>query len=69
MLDRARGDRFVPRDVDWLIQAANGWTPREASVFLLEFDARFRGMTGRVPNNVETLILSSLLRRRALLDH
>ena len=69
VLDRARGDRFVPRDVDWLIQAANEWTPREASVFLLEFEVRFRLMTGRIPNNVEKLILTSLLRRRATASH
>ncbi|HZQ97668.1 MAG TPA: hypothetical protein VFC93_02515 [Chloroflexota bacterium] len=65
MPERARGDSFAPRGVDSLLQAASQWTPREAVVFLMSFDAMFKGATGRAPTKVERLILSSLLRRRA----
>jgi hypothetical protein len=61
VLDRARR-------VDTLIQQASNWTPREAAVFLLQFDARFRVAAGREPTRVERLILTSLLRRRVALD-
>ena len=65
MPDRPRGDSFAPRGVDSLLKAAADWTPREAVVFLLSFDALFQATTGRAPTRVERLILSSLLRRRA----
>lgn len=68
MADRARGDSFAPRGVDTLLQAASTWTPREAVVFILGFDAHFRAAAGRAPSRVERLILTSLLRRRAVLD-
>ena len=61
MLDRSRG-------VDALIQHASGWTPREAAVFLLGFEAHFRTIAGREPTRVERLILTSLLRRRVAQD-
>lgn len=57
MLDRARR-------VDSLLQEASTWTPRQAAVFLLQFDARFRAAAGRDASRVERLILTSLLRRR-----
>jgi hypothetical protein len=61
VLDRSRG-------VDTLIQRASSWTPREAAVFLLDFEARFRAVAGGEPTRVERLILTSLLRRRVAQD-
>jgi len=56
------------RAVDMLIQQAANWTPREAVAFLLSFDRRFRAVIGSDPSRVDRLILTSLLRRRALTD-
>ena len=56
------------RAVDLLIQQAASWTPREAVAFLLGFDVRFQAATGSAPSRVDRLILTSLLRRRALTD-
>ena len=54
--------------VDSLLQEATQWTPREAALFLLTFEHSFSSQTGREPSRVERLILTSLLRRRALQD-
>jgi hypothetical protein len=54
--------------VDSLLQEATQWTPREAVAFLLAFERSFASETGREPSRVERLILTSLLRRRALND-
>jgi hypothetical protein len=56
------------RAVDQLIQQAASWTPREAVVFLLGFDNLFEVSTGGRPSKIDRLILSSLLRRRALAE-
>ena len=61
MLDRSRG-------VDDLLQHASSWSPREAAVFLLGFEAHFQTIAGRAPTRVERLILTSLLRRRVTQD-
>lgn len=58
-------ESFAPRGIDTLLQQASNWTPREATSFLLAFDARFRDVAGRLPTRVERQILTSLLRRRA----
>ena len=61
MLDRSRA-------LDSLVQHASAWTPREATVFLLGFDAHFQAITGREPTRVERIILTSLLRGRVEQD-
>jgi hypothetical protein len=63
--ERARHDSFARRGMDSLLKEANNWTPREATVFLLKFEAYFRLAAGHEPTRVERLILTSLLRRRA----
>ena len=54
--------------VDTLLQQAAQWTPREAVIFLMSFERSFTTEAGRAPSRVERLILTSLLRRRALQD-
>ena len=54
--------------VDDLIKQAANWTPREAVVFLLGFDRLFKVATGGSPSKIDRLILTSLLRRRALAE-
>jgi hypothetical protein len=54
--------------VDSLLRQASAWTPREATVFLIQFEERFRLLTGRSASRVERQIVTSLLRRRAAQD-
>jgi len=51
--------------IDRLLVEAKQLTPREATVFLLDFDRCFEAMTGRDPSETERLIVSCLLRRVA----
>ncbi|MHB1006962.1 MAG: hypothetical protein ACYC3S_15150 [Chloroflexota bacterium] len=53
------------RVIDRLMVEAKQLTPREATVFLLDFDRCFGAMTGREASETERLIVSCLLRRVA----
>ena len=53
------------RVIDRLLVEAKQLTPREATVFLLDFDRCFSAMTGREASETERLIVSCLLRRVA----
>ena len=53
------------RVIDQLLIEAKQLTPREATVFLLDFDRCFKAMTGREASETERLIVSCLLRRVA----
>jgi hypothetical protein len=51
------------RVIDRLLVEAKQLTPREATVFLLDFDRCFRAVTSREASETERLIISCLLRR------
>jgi hypothetical protein len=53
------------RVIDRLLVEAKQLTPREATVFLLDFDRCFKAMTSREASETERLIVSCLLRRVA----
>jgi hypothetical protein len=53
------------RPIDRLLAEARQLTPREAAVFLLNFDRYFRAMVGCNPNDAQRVIVSTLLRRVA----
>ncbi|MCL5110133.1 MAG: hypothetical protein M1401_14990 [Chloroflexi bacterium] len=53
------------RVIDRLLIEAKQLTPREAVVFLLDFDRCFKAMTGKEASETERLIVSCLLRRVA----
>jgi hypothetical protein len=62
------GELRANNAIDELLQRTAQATPREAVVFLLGFDRHFRAETGQSPSQVQRLIVTSLLRRRAVSD-
>lgn len=63
-----KGESRANQAIDELLQNAAQTSPREAVVFLMHFDRYFQATTRQRPSHVQRLIVTSLLRRRVLID-